>query len=162
MAAKEKFETVYAIDPVAERRAMAERYGAKSLDPTSQDFKSTLKSLTNNRGPDAVLEVVGHPDALYTALELVRVTGVVSSCGVHIAPMKLVGDDLYAKGVKMCFGRCHVRGVFEESLGLLKRVTEATPHLIEEFVQKRIKIGDAEEYYKLFNEQKIGKVVFEF
>jgi NADPH:quinone reductase-like Zn-dependent oxidoreductase len=124
---------------------MAERYGAKSLDPTSQDFKSTLKSLTNNRGPDAVLEVVGHPEALYTALELVRVTGVVSSCGVHIAPMKLVGDDLYAKGVKMCFGRCHVRGVFEESLGLLKRVTEATPHLIEEFVQKRIKIGDAEE-----------------
>ncbi|KAJ9123071.1 hypothetical protein QFC22_001260 [Naganishia vaughanmartiniae] len=145
MAAKEKFETVYAIDPVAERRAMAERYGAKSLDPTSQDLKTTLKSLTNNRGPDVVLEVVGHPEALYTALELVRVTGVVSSCGVHIAPMELVGNDLYANGVKMCFGRCHVRGVFGESLGLLKRVTEATPQLIEEFVQKRIRIEDAVE-----------------
>ncbi|KAJ9104177.1 hypothetical protein QFC20_004614 [Naganishia adeliensis] len=162
MAAKEKFETVYAIDPVPERRAMAERYGAKALDPSASDFKTTLKSACGNRGPDVVLEVVGHPGALYSALELVRVAGVVSSCGVHIAPLTMVGDDLYAKGVKMVFGRCHVRGVFEESMGLLKRVTEKTPELIDEFVQKTIRIDEAEEYYKLFNEQKIGKVVFGF
>lgn len=124
---------------------MAERYGAKALDPASQDFKTTLKSLCADRGPDVVLEVVGHPAALYSALELVRVAGVVSSCGVHIAPMTLVGNDLYAKGVKMVFGRCHVRGVFEESMGLLKRVTEKTPELIDEFVQKTIRIEEAEE-----------------
>jgi threonine dehydrogenase-like Zn-dependent dehydrogenase len=124
---------------------MAERYGAKALDPTASDFKSTLLAACDNRGPDVVLEVVGHPGALYSALELVRKAGVVSSCGVHIAPLTMVGDDLYAKGVKMVFGRCHVRGVFEESMGLLKRVTERTPELIDEFVQKKIRIDEAVE-----------------
>lgn len=125
--------------------AMAERYGAKALDPSSADFKATLKSQCGNRGPDVVLEVVGHPGALYSALELVRVAGVVSSCGVHIAPLTLVGNDLYAKGIKLVFGRCHVRGVFEASMGLLQRVTEKTPELIDEFVQKKIRIEDAVE-----------------
>jgi hypothetical protein len=124
---------------------MAERYGAKALDPSAPDFKTTLKTACGDRGPDVVLEVVGHPGALYSALELVRVAGVVSSCGVHIAPLTMVGNDLYAKGVKMVFGRCHVRGVFEESMGLLKRVTEKTPELIDEFVQKTIGIDEAEE-----------------
>lgn len=124
---------------------MAERYGAEALDPSAPDFKPTLKTACGDRGPDVVLEVVGHPGALYSALELVRVAGVVSSCGVHIAPLTMVGNDLYAKGVKMVFGRCHVRGVFEESMGLLKRVTEKTPELIDEFVQKTIRIDEAEE-----------------
>lgn len=48
--------TVYAIDPVPERRAMAERHGITTFD---SDAVEQIKDLTEGRGPDAVIDAVG-------------------------------------------------------------------------------------------------------
>lgn len=48
---------VIAVEPVPERRAMAERYGVETLD--MPDALDALRDLTDGRGPDAIVDAVG-------------------------------------------------------------------------------------------------------
>ena len=49
---------VLAVDPVAERRAMAERHGIETLD-LHGDVADDLRERTDGRGPDSVVDAVG-------------------------------------------------------------------------------------------------------
>jgi threonine dehydrogenase-like Zn-dependent dehydrogenase len=49
---------VVAIDPVPERRAMAERHGIEAFDLTD-DTVGLLRELTDGRGPDSIVDAVG-------------------------------------------------------------------------------------------------------
>ncbi|WP_291055874.1 zinc-dependent alcohol dehydrogenase [Herbiconiux sp.] len=49
---------VIAVDPVPERRAMAERHGVETLDLTD-DVLDRLRELTDGRGPHSVIDAVG-------------------------------------------------------------------------------------------------------
>ena len=69
-AAKSMFGTVFATDPVEERRKQAEKHGAIAL-PESELKEAVLKA-SDGRGPDACLEVVGHPSALNLAIDVRR------------------------------------------------------------------------------------------
>ncbi len=51
---------VIGIEPLAERRAMAERHGIQTLDPSQiDDLPGALQDLTGGRGPDSVIDAVG-------------------------------------------------------------------------------------------------------
>jgi threonine dehydrogenase-like Zn-dependent dehydrogenase len=53
-------ERVIAVDPVLERRAMAERHGIEVVDPGEHDDVSTaLRDMLDGRGPDGVVDAVG-------------------------------------------------------------------------------------------------------
>jgi len=61
--------TVYAIDPLENRRNVAMELGAKyALDPLTQDIGKTIKELSINGGADAAIETSGSPYALQQAL----------------------------------------------------------------------------------------------
>ncbi|GAA4664739.1 alcohol dehydrogenase catalytic domain-containing protein [Frondihabitans cladoniiphilus] len=47
-----------AVDPVPERRAMADRHGVETLDLTD-DVADVIKKMTDGRGPDSVVDAVG-------------------------------------------------------------------------------------------------------
>ncbi len=49
---------VLGVDPVPERRAMAERHGVETFDLTD-DILDRLRAATDGRGPDSVLDAVG-------------------------------------------------------------------------------------------------------
>jgi len=49
---------VIGVDPVPERRAMAERHGVETLD-YGKDVADQLREMTAGRGPDAVVDAVG-------------------------------------------------------------------------------------------------------
>ncbi|AUZ35930.1 glutathione-dependent formaldehyde dehydrogenase [Arthrobacter sp. PGP41] len=49
---------VIGVDPVPERRAMAERHGVETLD-YGKDVADQLREITAGRGPDAVIDAVG-------------------------------------------------------------------------------------------------------
>lgn len=51
-------QRVIAVEPVPERRAMAERHGIETLDFT-KDIGEELREMTDGRGPDAVVDAVG-------------------------------------------------------------------------------------------------------
>jgi threonine dehydrogenase-like Zn-dependent dehydrogenase len=51
---------VIGIEPVPERRAMAERHAVETLDPSDiDDVPAALREMTAGRGPDSVLDAVG-------------------------------------------------------------------------------------------------------
>lgn len=153
-SAKTLFETVYATDLNTARLAVAEKHGAIAL-PANELMQAVLKA-TDGRGADAVLEVVGHGSALNAAFDYVRPYGAVSSVGVHNLKFEIDGDVLYSKNVRMQFGRCSVRTFFPLALDVLKNNID----LFAKFVEHKVGIEEAEEYYKLFNEGKINKTVF--
>jgi threonine dehydrogenase-like Zn-dependent dehydrogenase len=49
---------VIAVDPVPERRLMAERYGIETLDLADETLEQ-LRDLTSGRGPDSIVDAVG-------------------------------------------------------------------------------------------------------
>jgi threonine dehydrogenase-like Zn-dependent dehydrogenase len=51
-------QRVIAVEPVAERRQMAERHGVETIDFT-KDVGDRLREMTGGRGPDAVVDAVG-------------------------------------------------------------------------------------------------------
>ncbi|KAF3915883.1 hypothetical protein AA313_de0202813 [Arthrobotrys entomopaga] len=118
---------VFAIDSVASRLELAASLGAQPLNFMSpednidmDDIKTTIQSATEGRGADVVIEIVGSSKALRFAYDLVRPWGGISSIGVHNAELPFSGAEMYAKNLKLQFGRCPVGSVYDEALDLLK------------------------------------------
>lgn len=82
-----KPKNLFAVDAVDERLEQARRLGAEPLnfktDP--EGMKRRVMEVTEGRGADVVIEVVGLSPALRTAFDLVRPFGAISSIGVHNA-----------------------------------------------------------------------------
>ena len=89
------FDRVFATDLAPARLAAARKHGATAL--SKDELLPALRSATDGRGADAVLELVGHESALLTAVELARPYGVISVGGVHSQPVTLSGATLYNK-----------------------------------------------------------------
>lgn len=89
------FDKVYAFDLSEVRRTAATRHGAIAL-PLDK-LKEDITAATDGRGADAILEIVGHPSAMQTAMRLVRPCGIISSCGMHTHSVVLNGPALFNK-----------------------------------------------------------------
>ncbi|WVQ84960.1 hypothetical protein IAT38_007124 [Cryptococcus sp. DSM 104549] len=148
------FATTLAIDPNPTRRQLAEKHGAKAYTP--DEIRAAVLAATEGRGADAVLEVVGNEGALRAAMDLVRPYGAISSVGVHAGEMKLNGAMLYDKNIKFQFGRCSVRTFYSAALEVLM----ANQELFKGFIEHKVGFSQAEEYYELFEQNKIAKTVF--
>lgn len=73
---------VLAVDPVAHRRAHAERLGAEVIDPGDGGAAAQLLEATGGRGVDSVIEAVGHDETINEAIMSVCPGGTVSVVGV--------------------------------------------------------------------------------
>lgn len=82
---------LFAVDCVESRLALAKELGAEPLNFAEvekggvglEGMVKRIKEVTEGRGADAVVEVVGSRPALKTAYELLRPFGVISSIGVQ-------------------------------------------------------------------------------
>ena len=69
---------IIALDPLANRRAVAHAHGADLvLDPTQCDAGAEIKQATALRGADVIIEYSGHPAALQQALRGVAYRGTI-------------------------------------------------------------------------------------
>lgn len=112
-----------AVDSVPERLERAKTLGAEPWN-YKQDLdglKARVKELTNGRGADAVIECVGHSDALQLGFDLLRPWGRISSIGVHNGEIPWTGNQAYGKNLSIQMGRCPVRSLFEKSLKMLEK-----------------------------------------
>lgn len=77
---------LFAIDSVDSRLETAKKLGAEPLNFTDKEaMMNRIMEVTDGRGADMVVEVVGLSPALKTAFDIVRPFGVISSIGVHSA-----------------------------------------------------------------------------
>ncbi|KAI0202156.1 GroES-like protein [Astrocystis sublimbata] len=149
---------LFAIDSVDGRLDNARRLGAEPLnfrdDP--EGMVKRIKEVTEGRGADVVIEVVGLKPALRTAYDVVRPFGFISSIGVHNSDMPFTATDGYDKNVRIQMGRCPVRSIFPDALKVLAK----TQHKFNFMFDKIMPLADAVSGYAIYNEMQVQKVIF--
>lgn len=80
-----KPKKILAVDSIPSRLDLAEKLGAEpwNFQTDREGLDKRVKELTEGRGADVVVEVVGLSAALKMGFELLRPWGVLSSVGVH-------------------------------------------------------------------------------
>ncbi len=138
-------ERVFAIDPVAERRALAGRFGAEGLDPG--EAGEAIRAATGGRGADAAVEAVGTPAATRLAADLVRPGGTIAALGVHHEPALAISPaEAYDKNLTYRAGRCPARHYLPRLLELLA----AGRIDLEPLISHRLPLERGAEVYALF------------
>ncbi|EUC35538.1 hypothetical protein COCCADRAFT_90503 [Bipolaris zeicola 26-R-13] len=150
---------ILAVDSVPSRLELARSLGAEpwNFQTDREGLDKRVKELTEGRGADIVIEVVGLSPALRMGYELIRPWGVISSVGVHNGEIPWTGNEAYNKNVRVQMGRCPVRSVFEEAMESLKRHQDKLGFMAD----KIMPLSEAVEGYDLFDKMKVQKVVFE-
>ncbi|KAI1611265.1 S-glutathione dehydrogenase [Exophiala viscosa] len=154
-----KPKALLAIDGVPSRLEQAKDLGAEpwNYQTDLEGLKKRVLELTDGRGADTVMELVGHSDALKMGFELLRPWGNISSVGVHNGEIPWTGNQAYGKNLRIQMGRCPVRSLFEPALEMLAK----KQHQLN-FMADNIKpMSEAPKWYEEFNNMKVQKVVFE-
>ncbi|GAB1320425.1 hypothetical protein MFIFM68171_10635 [Madurella fahalii] len=149
---------LFAVDSVPSRLELARQLGAEPLNflDGKEAMLKRVKEVTEGRGADAVIEVVGLSPALRTAFDLLRPFGVISSIGVHNTEIPWNGAEAYGKNLRIQMGRCPVRSIFNEALPVLAKNQDKFSFMFD----KIMPLSDAVEGYDLFDNMKVQKVIF--
>jgi len=141
---------LFAIDPVPERLALAKKFGAVPLNPSSVNVKQAILDSTHGRGVDAVMEVVGSEETLKLAIELLRPGGIISSVGVHTAKhFSFSPGEAYDKNLIYKSGRCPAR-FYAEKL-LQREVLQRYP--IEDIITHQFSLQEGAKAYEVFDKK---------
>jgi threonine dehydrogenase-like Zn-dependent dehydrogenase len=95
---------ILAVDSVESRLDLAKSLGAEpwNFQKDRQGLDNRVKELTDGRGADVVIEIVGLSPALRMGFELLRPWGVLSSAGVHNGEIPWTGNEV-------CFSYSYIR-----------------------------------------------------
>ncbi|KFH42159.1 putative zinc-type alcohol dehydrogenase-like protein-like protein [Hapsidospora chrysogenum ATCC 11550] len=148
-----------AVDGVPSRLETAGKLGAEPWNYQTQrdELFRRVRELTEGRGADVVIEVVGHSSALDLGFQLLRPWGTISSVGVHNGEIPWNGNQAYGKNLTIKMGRCPVRSIFPDAL----KVLEKKQHLFGFMTETIMPLSKAVEGYELFDNMKTHKVIFE-
>lgn len=142
---------VYAIDPIAERRAMAEASGAIALHP--DEALERIKQHTHGNKLDCVVEVVGSEATVDFALRLVKRRGTVSVIGVQQSRrFAFPLERAFAAGLTFRIGTCSV----PEELPALFPLVQSGRLRPEKYVSHRMPLSEGAEAYRLFEAREAG------
>ncbi|CAM3249126.1 Putative zinc-type alcohol dehydrogenase-like protein YjmD [Sphingomonas antarctica] len=101
-AARASGATVITVDPDAQRRGLALKFGAKHAIPP-ENAAETIKELTQNRGADACIEVSGAAPALSEAIRAVAYSSRVVAMGFFQGELSGIrlGDEFHHNRVEL-------------------------------------------------------------
>jgi threonine 3-dehydrogenase len=148
---------VFAVDVNPYRLELASRMGADFVfNPKSGPWEAAVRELTGGLGPDVVLEMSGHPDALQSGLSVVRNGGRVMLLGIPpgAVPIDLSRDVIF-KGVTLqgVTGR-RLFDTWYTTSGLLANVLDVGPVITHRFSMDDFEIG-----FRLMAKGECGKVI---
>lgn len=112
---------VLVVDRVDYRLKLAEELGGIPVPLDAGDPAEQLRALTGGRGPDAVLECVGHEVPFAQAVQAVRPGGTVSSVGVYVEPsIGFPAREAFFKDLTLRMGICNARNHIAPLLALVR------------------------------------------
>ncbi len=147
-------EFPFAIDSIAERLAIATGLGGRALDHGNEDVAAIIRESTQGRGAEGVMELVGSPEAMRLALDLVRPGGTIASFGVHTAAFSFTHSEAYDRNLTYRTGRCPARSIMERILPLVASGSLRIPPLITHSGG----LADGPRLYRLFDRKEDGCV----
>jgi alcohol dehydrogenase len=140
---------VVAIDPVADRREIAEQLGAHIALPDETAI-TLVKKLTNGRGADGVMELVGMPAAQRLAYQLVRSGGVIATVGCHCdATFSFSPVEAYDKNLSYRTGRCPARHYMQR----LIQMPEVRDLNVKSFFTHYFSLDEGPRAYEIFSKR---------
>lgn len=154
MVALDLGATVLAVDGIEQRRALAERIGARVLEPA--EAQAAILAETDGLGADVVVEAAGSPGALQAALELARGRGMVSVVGAHFEPDWPLNNGLmFAKELTMRWSIGDSLGHRPTLIGMIAdgRLDPAA------VVTHRLPLAEAADAYRMFDAREATKIV---
>jgi 2-desacetyl-2-hydroxyethyl bacteriochlorophyllide A dehydrogenase len=145
---------VYAIDTVADRLAMAQRFGATPLHLTEEDPKRAVRAATGG-GVDVTVDAVGDPGPLALAVSLTRDAGVVSGIGAYAGKGEVPLGLAWLKGLQLRLGLANVIAHVDRVLALMQAgILDPAP-----LVTHHMPLADAPEAYRIFDAREALKIV---
>ncbi|MGH7310561.1 MAG: zinc-binding dehydrogenase, partial [Candidatus Rokuibacteriota bacterium] len=139
---------VFAVDRVDYRLALARELGAEPVDLERGDPAEQLRALTGGRGPDVVLECVGHETPFSQAIQAVRAGGTVSSVGVYVEPsLPFPAREAFFKDLTLKMGICNARNYITPLMELV-RLGKLRPARI---ITHTMSLKDAPRGYAIFD-----------
>ncbi len=148
-------ERVFAVDRVAERLSLAERFGAIAIDYEASNAGELVREATDGRGADAALEAVGTAAAHRSALELVRHGGTISVVGVHNEEQfSFSPAELYDRNLTYRVGRCPARHLIPRLIPLVR----STRHDLAAILTHRLPLEQGPAGYGTFDAKHDGCV----
>jgi 2-desacetyl-2-hydroxyethyl bacteriochlorophyllide A dehydrogenase len=145
---------IYAIDTVADRLAMAERFGATPLHLTEDDPKKAVRAATGG-GVDVTVDAVGDPGPLALAVSLTRDAGIVSGIGAYAGKGEVPLGLAWLKGLQLRLGLANVIAHVDRVLALMQAgILDPTP-----LVTHHMTLADAPEAYRVYNAREALKIV---
>ncbi|MHB1469768.1 MAG: zinc-binding dehydrogenase, partial [Solirubrobacteraceae bacterium] len=146
---------VLGVDTVAERLAMARKFGAAPLHLTDEDVKGAVRAASAGRGADVVIEAVGDPSALALAISLARPGGSISAIGVYAERCEVHMGLAWIKGLTMRAGLANVIAHVDRVLDLIA-AGELDP---QPLVTHRMNLDEAPHAYEIFDRREALKIV---
>lgn len=142
---------VYAIDPIAERRAMTAHTGAIALHP--DEALDRIKEDTRGAKLECVVEVVGSDATVDLALRLVARRGTVSVIGVQQSKRYAFPlERAFGAGLTFRAGTCSV----PEELPALFPLVQSGRLKPERYISHRMLLSEGAEAYRLFEAREAG------
>ena len=142
---------VYAIDPIAERRALAGETGAIALHPA--DALETIREATHGKKIECVVEAVGSDATVDLALRLVARRGTVSVIGVQQSKRYAFPlERAFGAGLTFRAGTCSV----PEELPALFPLVQSGRLRPEKYISHRLPLSQGAEAYRLFDAREAG------
>ncbi len=146
---------VFAIDSVQQRLAMAAEFGATPIHLTEEDPKRAVRSATEGRGVDVVVDAVGDPGPLAMAISLARDAGTVSGIGAYAGRGEIPIGLAWLKGLTLRLGLANVIAHVDRVLALIEAGSLDPAPL----VTHRMKLDEAEQAYALYDQREALKIV---
>ena len=153
IAAKERgARSIFAYDPIEDRRKMATELGATVSNSADEAIKAVL-SETGGRGADVVMELVGLPVAQQLAFDILRPGGTLSVVGCHSSDkFSFSPFEAYDKNLTFKTGRCPARDYMEK----LSDFATANQDKLNQVFTHHFPLDDAVAAYDVFANRKNG------
>lgn len=152
------FRSIVVVDGIDDRLDQASHLGASEVVNFKTDgakLAAVTGNLTQQRGYDAVLEIVGASSSMRTAFDHVRRGGFISSVGMGHEDLPFTALECYAKCLTVSFGRCNSWSLFAEALDLF----DVLKALLGSLIEATPSIEEAGLYYERFERGEVRKVV---
>jgi threonine dehydrogenase-like Zn-dependent dehydrogenase len=148
---------VLALDMRPDRLALAEKVGAVTVDVSERHPQMAVADATGGRGADVVIEAVGEPSALFTAVDAVRRGGIVTVLGMFTSEtLDVPAGVWWARALQIRFaGICPVHAWWDRALAEV-RAGRIDPMPI---ISHRLPLDHAPLGYELFDSRAASKVL---
>lgn len=150
---------VIALDINAERRALAQKFGADTvIDPAAVDAVAALKDITHGRGVDLALDCSSAEAARIAAIKATRTWGTVCFVGEGGSVNVDVSNDMLRRQLTLIGSWTFSTVIMEDCA----RFVADRGIAVDDLFTHHYTLDQASEAYQLFDTQTTGKGVFRF